>query len=287
MLDPRGMFVGRSEVDMQFHDEVRRHDDATPPRRLGHLQKRRDATDARRIMHDHVHRPALDKGTGFGRAAEHLASADRGDELSGQGGVTFQIVGIQRLLDPGQVELLQRLSHARRGGAVPLLVDVDHQRHLVTEVPAQRLDPPQVGAPVRLADLQLDPADTARAGGLGLFDDLLDRRLQVAAGGVVAGHRVAMGPKQLGQRQAGAACLEVPERGVEGGNALHCQAAAPDRGAGPAQPAPQAGDVVGILAQQQRRQFPRVGILRRAAGAQAVAEAQPLMTLLRLQFDEQ
>src|SRR3546814_1381453 len=57
-LDPGGMFVGRGEVDMQLHDEVRRHDDSTPPRRLGHLQERRETADARRVMHDHVYRPA-------------------------------------------------------------------------------------------------------------------------------------------------------------------------------------------------------------------------------------
>ena len=46
-------------------------------------------------------------------------------------------------------------------GAVPLLVGVDHQRDVVVEELPDRGDSGHVGAPVGLADLELDGADAA------------------------------------------------------------------------------------------------------------------------------
>ena len=80
----------------------------------------------------------------LGEAGEHLAGGDRGVELRGERGVAFGVVGVERLLDPGQLELLELAADAQRGRAVPLLVGVDHQRHAVAEVLAHRLDPAQV-----------------------------------------------------------------------------------------------------------------------------------------------
>ena len=111
--------------------------------------------------------------------------------------MAVQIVGIQWFLDPRQLQLLQRAPHAQRGGAVPLLVDVDHQRHIRPQRLAQRPHAAQVLAPVRLADLELDATDAARQRSLRALDDLLDGRLQIATGGVVAGHRIALGSGSL------------------------------------------------------------------------------------------
>ena len=86
---------------------------------------------------------------------------------------------VQRLLDPDQVEGLELTAHPLRAGAVPLLVGVDHQRS-VAEVLAQRGDPLEVGAPVGLADLDLDAADPGLQRGGRLLLDLLDRGLQEA-----------------------------------------------------------------------------------------------------------
>src|SRR5207247_10701896 len=104
---------------------------------------------------------------------------------------------------------------------------------------------------------------------------------QIAARGVVALHRVAMRAQQLGQRQAGALGLQVPQRDVEGGDRLRREAAAADRRAGPAELVPQARDVVRVFADQVRRDLLRVHELPRAAGALRVREADAAVTLLR------
>jgi hypothetical protein len=70
----------------------------------------------------------------LGGAGQHLAGGDRRVELGGERGVALVVVGVERLLDPDQVVLLEDAAHALRGRPVPLLVGVDHDRHRVAEV---------------------------------------------------------------------------------------------------------------------------------------------------------
>ncbi len=148
------------------------------------------------------------------------------------------VVAVQWLLDPDQVEGLQAPAHAPRHRPVPLLVGIDHQRESLAQVLAHRADAVQVQRPVGLADLELDAADALVPGNLGVLQQLLERRMQKAAGGVVAAHRVALGTEQTRQRQPGPARLEIPQRHVEGTDGLGRQPAAPHRCAGPAQLVP-------------------------------------------------
>ena len=127
----------------------------------GDLQERRDAADARRVGHQVVGGAVADQLAVLGGAGQHLAGGDRRVELRGERGVAFVVVGVERLLDPDEVELLEDAAHALRGRAVPLLVGVDHQRHVVAEVLAHRLDALDVERAVGLADLELDAADAA------------------------------------------------------------------------------------------------------------------------------
>ena len=46
-------------------------------------------------------------------------------------------------------------------GAIPLLVGVHHQRHVIVEELAHLAHPCHIGTPVRLADLELDTADAS------------------------------------------------------------------------------------------------------------------------------
>ena len=217
----------------------------------------------------------------LGGAGQHLAGGDRRVELGGQRGVAFVVVGVERLLDPDQVELLEDAAHALRGRPVPLLVGVDHDRHRVAEVLAHGLDALDVERPVGLADLELDAADAALDRGRGVHQQLLERRVQEAARGVVAADRVAVGAEQLGQRQPGALGLQVVQGHVEGADRLRRHAAAADRRARPAQLVPELGDVARVFADQRRRDLLGVRELAGAAGALRVAEAQAFMAVRR------
>ncbi len=95
--------------------------------------------------------------------------------------MAFVVIGVERLFDPDQVELLEDTAHALRGRPVPLLVGVDHQRHIVAEMLAHRLDALDVELAVGLPDLELDAADAALARSRGIDKQLLERRMQEAA----------------------------------------------------------------------------------------------------------
>ncbi|MCY1526059.1 hypothetical protein D9M68_610620 [compost metagenome] len=150
-----------------------------------------------------------------------------------------------------------------------------------------RTDPMQIQRPVRLADLEFDAADALLAGAIGVLQQLIERRVQKAAGGVVATHRITLGAEQACQGQAGAARLEVPQGDVEGADGLGRQTAAPHRGAGPAQFVPQLGDIAGVLADQVRRHLQSMGELPGTAGALGIAEPQAPMTIAGFDLGDQ
>ena len=196
-------------------------------------------------------------------------------------------------------------SHASSGSSIQIRSKASSSRHIrrararshcwlastmsgsVAEVLAQRGDPLEVGAPVGLADLDLDAADPGLQRGGRLLLDLLDRGLQEAAGGVVDRARVAVRPEQLGQREPGAARLEVPQRHVEGGDGLGGDAGAADRGARPHQRLVDLGDVGGVLPDRDLGDLLEVGVLRPAAGALGVGEPHALVALLGGDLDEE
>ena len=69
----------------------------------------------------------------FAEAGQHLTGSNRGIQRGSQLGVTFNIVGIQRLFNPDQIELLHFTSHTDGGFPVPLLIGIDHQREIITQ----------------------------------------------------------------------------------------------------------------------------------------------------------
>jgi hypothetical protein len=95
--------------------------------------------------------------------------------------VTPPMRGASGFLDPHQPELFEGPAYSHRGGPVPLLVGVHHERHGVADVLADGANPPQVPGPVRLADLDLDAADPGCQGAGGVVENLLDRLVQEAA----------------------------------------------------------------------------------------------------------
>ena len=205
----------------------------------------------------------------------------------GEVGVALEVVGVQRLFDPDEVEFLQLAAHAQGGGAVPLLVGVHHQGHVPADVLADAGDAAQVLGGVRQADLDLDAADALvrRTAGAGL--DLVQGGVEEAAGGVVGLDGVAVGAQELGQRQAGALGLEVVERDVDGGEGLGGHAGAAHGGAGPEKLGVELADVVGVLADDAFGDFLGVGVLGGPAGALGVAEADSAVALLGGDFGEE
>ena len=196
-------------------------------------------------------------------------------------------------------------SHASRGSSIQTRSNCSSSRHIrrararshcwlastmkgaVAEVLAERGDAAQVLAPVGLADLDLDAADAGLEGGGGLLLDLLDGGLEEAAGGVVDAARVAVRAEELGERQAGAAGLEVVERDVERGDRLRGDAGAADGGTGPHERLVDLGDVVGVLADGDVHDLLEVGVLPLAARALGVAEPHALEALLGGELDEE
>jgi hypothetical protein len=51
----------------------------------------------------------------LGHAGQHLAARDRGVEWRRQRGVALGVVGVERLLDPDQVEFVDRAAVADQG----------------------------------------------------------------------------------------------------------------------------------------------------------------------------
>lgn len=58
--------------------------------------------------------------------------------------VPDRIVGIEWFFNPHQIELIQSTSHAQRSCPIPLLIGVDHQRHIITDVLTYRGNAPDI-----------------------------------------------------------------------------------------------------------------------------------------------
>ena len=95
--------------------------------------------------------------------------------IAAKRGMAFGVVGVQRLLDPREVQRLDQLAEALRGDAVPLLVGVDHQVHAAVDQLVHGLHALQVDHRVGLADLDLDAADAALEQALDVAQHLVDR----------------------------------------------------------------------------------------------------------------
>src|SRR5215212_4129693 len=272
---------------MNLHREVRCQIQV-----LGLSQRRKfeelgDAADTRGIRLDDVRGTGLNELDVFGDAGQHLPGGDRGVQRPGQLCMALGVIGIQRFLDPDQVETLEQPAHPLCAGPVPLLIGIDHQGNVITQMFPDTLDPGDVGLPVRLPDLDLDAADAARQGVGGILDDLLDRRVQEPTGGVVSADRIPVGAEQFGQRQVRALGLEVPQCDVDGGDRLCGQPTAANGGARPDQFRPDLADVARILADQNRSDLLGVRELARPAGAFGVAEADALVAVLGADLREQ
>ena len=112
-----------------------------------------------RVRLDDVAAVGVDQALVLGDGGQHFAGGDGGVQGAGEVRVAFEVVGVQRFLDPHEVEFLQLAAHPQGGGAVPLLVGVDHEGNVPADVLADAGDAAQVLGGVGQADLDLDAAD--------------------------------------------------------------------------------------------------------------------------------
>ncbi|AGP61128.1 hypothetical protein M271_48830 [Streptomyces rapamycinicus NRRL 5491] len=136
-------------MEVDLHHEVRCQGTAVVVREGGDPQERGDAAHPRRVGLYEVGGARLDERRVLADAGQHLTGGDRGVQRRRERGMPLGVVGVERFLDPGEVEPLQHPAGTGGGDPVPLLVGVDHQRNAVAEVFADRLDPLEVDGRVR------------------------------------------------------------------------------------------------------------------------------------------
>ncbi len=248
VLDPGAVGHGGGERNVQLHQEVRAHRHVERLGQVRDLEPRRDAADPRAVdLHDRAG-PALQVFAEVRRVVQRLADGDRHGRARGELDVPAQVLGGQRLLQPGEPQRRVRVRAAQRLGHRPRLVGVDHQLEVVADGRAHGVEPAQVLADRRLADLELGAPEPLRLRRERLVDELLRRVMQPSALGRVHRHRALRAAGHLPQRQRGAPAAQVPQRRVDRGQRQAGDRAHRGRMGVEEQALPQPLDLGGVLA---------------------------------------
>ncbi|MNE29984.1 hypothetical protein D3C80_1234810 [compost metagenome] len=113
-------------------------------------------------------------------ARQHFAGCDRCIERCGERRMAFDIIGIERLFDPCQIIGLHETAETHSGGAIPLLVRINHHRHPAAEALMHRRDAFEIDSHIGLTDLDLDPTYARSNRALDIIENFLNRRRQEA-----------------------------------------------------------------------------------------------------------
>ena len=146
-----------------------------------------DAADLHHVRHHIVRSVRIDRVLEVERAPPVLAALDRGPRLSRDLRVTCVVVRERRLLDPGEVELVEHAHALHRFNGGERLVEVDHDRNIGPDGLAHGANHRDILGHRRIPDLGLDAREAApgpilrNAGGL---------RDAVVAHGAVGRHRI-------------------------------------------------------------------------------------------------
>ena len=133
------------------------------------------------------HRAGDDVVLELPQRAQILARRDRHAAGLHDAGMARDIVGDDRLFEPGEVVGLERAGGANRFLDRPFHVGIHHQRKAVAEMLAHRRDPRDIRFQIRPADLHLDGAKALGEIAVGLLQQRLDGEIEVDAAGI-AGH---------------------------------------------------------------------------------------------------
>ena len=147
------------------------------------------------------------------------ASATRRREpySPGERRVAGNVVRRQRFLEPRDVEFLERAGPPRRVRHCQRLVGVDHDLEVRPDGLTHGGDSRHVRGDPGLADLELHAGPTRVAGRDRTADELLGRKPQPAALGVVDRYRLTVATGHAPQGLPGTPAADVPQGGVDGG----------------------------------------------------------------------
>src|SRR2546425_12898059 len=106
-LHPAFARLACREVDVKLRREMRRDRYAELVSEIAHAPVGRDTTDPHRVRLNDIHRVCLEEASEIRRGREHLASGDRRVERVTERGMSFDVVRVKGLLDPGEVVLLE------------------------------------------------------------------------------------------------------------------------------------------------------------------------------------
>src|SRR5204863_8849551 len=118
------------------------------------------------------------------------------------------VVPVQRLFEPGDVEVVQVIGCADGGRQIPALIDVEHQLDIGAERLANRFDAVVVvfdgDAAADAADFELDGVDALVDVALDLLDQLGNAfPFAIVTAGDVDRNRIAITAQELVYREAG------------------------------------------------------------------------------------
>ena len=198
-------------VHVVLHVRVRNHGEAVGPAERRHVEPLLDAGELRDVgLHD-VHRLLVDVVAEVVERVDRLAHGNRHVERLRQLGMGPHVEGVHRLLEPGDVELLEPAAPDDRRLQIPDGVDVDHQLDGVADRLPHRLHPLEILPRVGPAELHLHGVEAAIDDPLHVGDQFLGAPGQPAAVGVVGLHFRLAGAEVPPERLLFQLELDVPE----------------------------------------------------------------------------
>src|SRR5205823_1820776 len=233
---------------------------------------RRDAADPRDVdLYDRA-RARLQIILELARAVERLADGYRDRAVPRELSMPRDVVGGQRLLEPGDVERFEMPRAADRFGQSEALIGVGHDVPVRAYAFANGAQPLDILGDVRAADFYFRAAEAPGLRLQGVVDERSGRQVQPAAFGGVERTRILRAAGEHGERQPGAPAAQIPERCVERGERERGYRADRGRMRVEKEVAPDRLDVLRVAADRQRREM--IGEERhdrRASGADRIA----------------
>ena len=201
-----------------------RHRAVERQREVRDLEVRGDAADADEVRLDVVDRVLDHVVAELVDRVDVLADPDRRLDPPAESGVARDVVALERLLHPGQVEAAQRVDPPGRVLEAPALVGVGHERQVADDL-ADLREPLDVLGHVGLADLDLVRPVAGVVPALDLVDELGLGQPQVDAARVDR-HLLVDPAQDVHDRAVLGPADEIPEGDVHGAEGVSGHAGA-------------------------------------------------------------
>ena len=155
-----------------------RHRNAGGARDRRGAQPAGDAADAHEVGHHEIAGFSLQRRMQIARAVEILADLDRRLQFRRKLRIAVEIVVDDRLLDPGETQIVDHVTALERVGEIKTLVEIGHQFHVVTDGRPDGFDRGEIIARGIATEPQLQPGEAALVAQCERFGGQLLRRLQ-------------------------------------------------------------------------------------------------------------